>query len=568
MAFNHDASRNGSMTQLSPQGAPAGQGPMATGWKNMPAGPATPSSPVTPTPPAQPEKSQEKRRRRLMTISSIVLLLLLIFAALRFSMMTTATDDLLQVRIGDQQPAMIDLHQSIPISPYLLGTNVFPLAGSNSVDAVSSGFMNWTPTMKSDLNAMHIGLLRYPGGNWGEQHFLSYKQLDDFAQMLNDTNSQGMLQTYIPTTPAIQTATGDTATLAANWVYYMNNPKSSLRTAGSPFHPVQLWTVGNEPDLLKDAAGKPYTVQEYAALFISYSIAMHKTDPNIKVYGPEISQFNGIGAGPFDSTGQPWMETFLKIVGDYQNHNKLPFHLLDGVSFHRYQFNDARNQPGVLLSSPNEWDYTLPALRQEILNDLGYAAPIAVTEINTNQSQGQPPTRGQAALWWASTLGTLMNQQASDVGFFSTADVENPYPIFEQQGTQESAMIRVMQLFSHLQNNLVPLSIQHTPIGVYATQDSSHQLVSLLFVNASDQAQQAQVAPMDSVLGISAWQHLDISLAADSIVEITLHRNASGSNYAAAYSYQVPTTNSPNTQSLLYTVCGQKQDVLATNIPC
>lgn len=577
MAFNHDASRNGSMAQLSPQGPQGGQMPMA-GWKAMTAtsasaAPVAPSTPSAPVAPAKPEKPARGRRGRLLAVISVVLLVVLIFAALRFSMMATATDDLLQVRIGDQQPATVDLRQSIPISPYFLGTNVFPLAGSSSIDAVSSGFMDFTPLMKSDLSAIHIGILRYPGGNWGEQHFLSNQQLDQFAAMLNATHSQGMIQTYIPTTPAVKTTAGDPVSLAQGWVYYMNNKNDPLRSANSPFHPVEFWTVGNEPDRLVDQNNKPYTAAEYAALFISYSIAMHKTDPNIKIYGPEISQFYGIGAGPFDSTGAPWMETFLKIVGDYQKTHAAQLasmnitHLLDGVSFHRYQFNNAQDIPGLLLSSPNEWNYTLPALRQEIVKDLGYAAPIAITEINTNPAQGQP-TRGQAALWLANTLGTLMEQQVTDVGFFSTVDVENPYPLFEQQGNQESAMFRVMQLFSHLQKNLVPLAVQQTPIGVYATQDSSHQLVSLLFVNSSSQAQVAQIDPLDSVLGISAWQHLTVTLAADSIVEVTLHRNGSASDYATAYSYQVPTTNSPDVQPLLYTVCGQKQDALASNIPC
>ena len=128
-------------------------------------------------------------------------------------------------------------------------------------------------------------------------------------------------------------------------------------------------------------------------------------------------------------------------------------------------------------------------------------------------------------------------------------------------------MGRVMQLFAHLQSNLIPLSIQRDPVSVYATQDNTHQTVSLLFVNKSDTAQLAQIDPVGQFL-VSAWQHLDVSLAADSIVEVTLHRNAGSGTYATAYSYDVPAKTDATTQPLLYTVCGQKQDALSTTVPC
>jgi hypothetical protein len=537
------------------------------GWKELPVAPVTPSAPTRSAPP------RRWRRGRILAIVSFILLIVLIFSALRFTMMTMATDDLLQVRIGDQQPALLDLHQSFPISPYLLGTNVFPLAGSSSVDAHASGFMHFTTTIQDNLQAMHMGLLRYPGGNWGEQHTLSIDQLKDFTNMLKGTGSEGMIQVRIPANfagqPPDKMTVAAGASQAGRWVDYMNNLKSFLRLGtNDPYHPVHLWAVGNEPDrLINPATGHAYTVQDYVSTFIQYSMAMHQNDPTIKVFGPELSQFYGLGAGPFDASGKAWMEGFLQGVGAYQKaHPELKYHLLDGVSFHRYQFNDARNIPGLLMSSSEEWNYLLPQLREEIRRDLGYDAPIAITEINTNP-QAFVPTRGQAALWWAETLGTLMNQQVGYVAFFSTSDVPLPYPLFDNLGTQPTPMLRVMQMFSHLQSNLVPLAIQDNPVSVYATQDNAHQTVSLLFVNKSNNAQLAQVDPIDQFLTISPWHHLDISLAADSIVVINLHRNASP-DYADAYSYDVPSNNDATTQSILPTVCGQKQDMLSTTVPC
>ena len=121
----------------------------------------------------------------------------------------------------------------------------------------------------------------------------------------------------------------------------MNDPKSSFRTgqnASAPFHPIKFWTVGNEPDLLINSdTGKRFTVEEYTKDFIQFSLAMHQNDSTIQVFGPELSQFDGVGVGPKDANGQLWMEDFLKGVHAYeQAHPDLNFHLLDGVSFHYY----------------------------------------------------------------------------------------------------------------------------------------------------------------------------------------------------------------------------------------
>src|SRR5437763_244526 len=95
------------------------------------------------------------------------------------------------------------------------------------------------------------------------------------------------------------------------WLDFMSNPKSTFRGkyARVPIHPVLLWSVGNEPDRLTDPdTGAKFLVGNYVKDFIAYSLQMHQNNPNIKVFGPEISQFYGIGSGPTDINGTPWME--------------------------------------------------------------------------------------------------------------------------------------------------------------------------------------------------------------------------------------------------------------------
>src|SRR5439155_22762774 len=124
MAFNNTVNRKGSIAQLQ---STAGS---VADWREL-----------------SPQRARSKRRRILM-VTSILLLVMLMFAAFRLSVVVSGTNDQLQIRIGDQQAATLDLRQSLPISPYLLGTNVFPKEGTLSRDRVyPTGFMPYTSQM-------------------------------------------------------------------------------------------------------------------------------------------------------------------------------------------------------------------------------------------------------------------------------------------------------------------------------------------------------------------------------------------------------------------------------------
>ena len=568
---NNQQGRGNAGTQVTPETG-SGNGVSPLGWKEL----ATRR-----TSPAQ------KRRRRILSVVLLLLLVALIFSAVRVGSVASSTNEQLTVQIGQQQPALVDLSESFPISPDLFGVNAFPESESSSLDAPSSGFMSYAPSITQSLANAHINLLRFPGGQWGEQHILSCQQLNYFSGLLSETGAEGMMQVRL-SNPSDDTQTfgdlkklslADRANLAGAMVDYMNNPHSSHRSASlvighnvnyncksGPFHAVNLWSVGNEPDrLINTDTGKPYTVEQYLEAFIPYSIAMHQNDPTIKVFGPEISEYLGPDAGPYDANRQAWMEGFLQGVGQYeQKHPELKFHLLDGVSFHSYQFGDSRPAPGMLMSSTAEWDYLLPQLRQEIRQDLGRDVPIAITEINSN-SGANLPTKGQAALWWADTLGTLMNQQVEYVSFFSAEGVDTPYPLFSStKGYAQTSMYRVMQLFSHLQANLVPVDVQNEPISLYATEDNTHNTVSLLFINKGSTPQLAHVGTPNQIFGVSPWHSMDVSIAPYSMALVTLHRNGD----ASAYSFDVPATSELTTPPLTFTACGNKTDPLANNIPC
>jgi len=285
-------------------------------------------------------------------------------------------------------------------------------------------------------------------------------------------------------------------------------------------------------------------------------------DPTIKVFGPDISEYYGPDAGPRDANGELWMEGFLKGVGAYEQlHNVV---LLNGVSFHHFQFPEVNPAPNTFLSTTGEWNYLLPALHQSIGQNLKRDVPLAITEINTNTPDQHAPSRGLAALWWADTLATLMNQQVSYVSFASASDTAVPYPLLTTDNQQPTPMFRVMELFSHLQHHLIPLEVQRDPVSVYATQDSSHQIVSILLINKSATPQLAQIDGQPNGFGFTSWNSVSVNLSSYSMAVVTLHANSN----AEAYSFIAPNNNDASTPQLQHTVCGNKTDPLNNTIPC
>ncbi len=106
-----------------------------------------------------------------------------------------------------------------------------------------------------------------------------------------------------------------------------------------------------------------------------------------------------------------------------------------------------------------------------------------------------------------------MSQQTEFVAFFSAEGVDTPYPLFNSRDLQATSMLRTMQLFAHLQSNFIPVQMSLEPVGFYATQDTSQQTVSLLFVNKVSSAQQVTISPESGILPFTPWHNVDIALA-------------------------------------------------------
>src|SRR5260370_34273667 len=116
---------------------------------NLPAQPAFPTRVTRP----------RVKRHRILRLISLLLLSALLVALVRVIASVSATDDQLLGRLGSQGTATVDLRQSLPISPYLFGANVFPEIYTSSADQ-SSGFMSYSPAITTGLLSARLTLLR------------------------------------------------------------------------------------------------------------------------------------------------------------------------------------------------------------------------------------------------------------------------------------------------------------------------------------------------------------------------------------------------------------------------
>ncbi len=330
---------------------------------------------------------------------------------------------------------IVDTTHPVPISPLVYGTNVGP-------------WQNLTRRMRTWAMDAGLRLLRFPGGNWGDEYLLTEGQLDDFVAFARDLGAEPLVQVKLYHGSPEE---------AARWVRYANIEKG--------YH-IRYWNIGNEPDLYAVTRGeKEYDVTQFNREWRAFARAMKAVDPSIHLVGPEISN-------PYarDIHGREWLPAFLEA-----NHD-----LVDVVSFHYYPFGKPHATPDTLLRQPTQWDdllarYSALAAR--------YALPLAVTEVNSDwtniQGGDATPDSFTNALWFADVLGRLIDHGVFMVAHFALADAgglgmltfRGPRPIYH-----------VFRLFRHFGTRRVAAMSPDPMVPAYAALRDDGAL-TLLLVN-------------------------------------------------------------------------------------
>ncbi len=285
-----------------------------------------------------------------------------------------------------------------------LGTVPGTAYGANQ--AVWDANMN-TPASVSLLGQAGVGMMRYPGGSYGDGFHWQTNTMtgggyvapgtdfDSFMGTVNAVGAQAIL---------IANYGSGTPQEAAAWVRYANITKG--------YHD-RYWEIGNELygngyygadwELDNHASKSPAT---YAGNVVQYVQAMKAVDPTIKIGAVLTLPGNWPDGVVASGDSKDWNQTVLPIVAPY----------IDFAIVHYYP--SATNAADV-LQQPNLLPGELAQLRQQIDQYGGAAGPnigIALTETDANQDMDTQP----GALYNADTLATSLENGAFTVDYWDT----------------------------------------------------------------------------------------------------------------------------------------------------
>jgi hypothetical protein len=285
-----------------------------------------------------------------------------------------------------------------------LGTVPDTAYGANQ--AVWDGNMN-TPASATLLKQANFGMLRYPGGSYGDGFHWQTNTVSgggfvapgtDFDSFMGTVKSSGaqaiLIANYGSGTPDE----------AAGWVKYANVTKG---------YGDKYWEIGNEVygngyygadwELDDHTSKSPAT---YAGNVVQYVQAMKAVDPTIKI-GVVLTLPNSWPDGVVASgDSKDWNQTVLPIVGPY----------VDFAIVHYYA---NHTTAADVLQQPKLLPAELAQLREQIDQYAGPNGPsigIAVTETGSNfQSATQP-----GALFSADLFFTALESGAFTVDYWDT----------------------------------------------------------------------------------------------------------------------------------------------------
>ncbi|MBI5029909.1 MAG: hypothetical protein HZB51_05230 [Chloroflexi bacterium] len=334
------------------------------------------------------------------------------------------------------------------VSPYALGTNHGPWA-------------TITEDVQKEFLASGVTLIRFPGGNWGDQNYIEGWQFDLFIAQAKQVNAEPLISVRLR---------GGSVDYAVSLVKYARGNNYNVR----------YWSIGNEPSLYQD-----YDTEKYNADWRKFALAMKAADPSILLVGPDTNQFTGDPKiDPKDSQGRDWLIEFLRANGD----------LVDVVAVHRYPFpinKGERPTRADLVANTVEWDAIITHLRQAVREHAKRDLPIAITEFNSSWvgTMGSETSLDSFAnaLWLADVLGRLIRARVDIVGQFtlqSGSDVGG-YGLLARDAVRPSYY--TYQMWKHFGDQLVDAASDNSQISIYAARKG--ETLTLMLVNLSDQPQ-------------------------------------------------------------------------------
>ena len=310
--------------------------------------------------------------------------------------------------------------------------------------------------------AAGVTLIRFPGGEWGDNNDLQPYHIDQFVLLAEQMGSEVSLNVRL---------LGGSPEKAAALVQYANIDND---------YAIRYWAIGNEPTLYATGRGDPdYGVEQFNQEWRAIAEAMRAVDETIVLIGPELHQYgSSLESTPKDPFGLDWMSAFLEENGD----------LVDIVSIHRYPFPQVGGGRAAtveeLAAASAEWDAIIPYLRNLIIEITGEDLPIAVTEVNSHWSNAvggeATPDSFMNAIWWADVLGRMIKNQVAMVNYFSLQSHPSigGYGLLSRSDTRPTYF--VYQIYQAFGENLVFAGCDDPSLGIYAATDPEGVLTIIL----------------------------------------------------------------------------------------
>jgi len=289
------------------------------------------------------------------------------------------------------------------------GLGTVPSTAYGLNQAVWDSQMN-TATSVSMLSQAGIGMMRYPGGSYGDAYNWQTNTVTggyvapgtDFDSFMGTVKSVGaqaiLIANYGSGTPQE----------AADWVQYANVTKG--------YHD-EYWEIGNEVygngyygdgwETDDHASKSPAT---YAQSVIQYASAMKAVDPTIKIGAVLTLPGNWPDSVVASGDTQDWNQTVLSLAGSS----------IDFVIVHYYPSPDSAADA---LQTPEQLPGEMAQLRQEIDQYAGPNGPnitVAMTETDSNYDMDTQP----GALYAADTYFTALESGAFTVDWWDTRNGE------------------------------------------------------------------------------------------------------------------------------------------------
>ncbi len=368
------------------------------------------------------------------------------------------------------------------INPLVYGANYGPWSGV-PVEALD------------ELEQSGLNLLRFPGGNWGDNDVVRANHVD-LLKIYRD-----LIDAKLTVSVNLREGTLEQAV-------------ELMQMFDDKDMDVAFWSIGNEPNLFAARNNEEHwNTEYYNARWREFAVAMKAYDPGIKLVGPNLSQFTAYETqNPKDEAGRDWMREFLKANGD----------MVDNISFHRYPFGGSPSIEEVRPTS-EEWDATIPYLREIISEETGRDIPVSIMEVNTNWSHAQggegTPDSHFNAIWWADSLGRIINQDVDMVAFFTLSHNDGTSLLGRSEMRPTFFVYKLYQQFGS-EKLFADSGVENVSVFAAQRQDGA---VTLIVVNRGDEAVSVPLNMANYAGGDTAELHrFDVEHQAENMGDVAI----------------------------------------------